>query len=66
MFSIITWAGTIVKTFESRLSAEIYLLSLGDKMEDYYITQDIKFDTFPDNEGEIPDGNEQETKDSLE
>jgi hypothetical protein len=57
VFTIITWEGTVIKTFDNRLSAEIYLIGLGDEAEDYYITHDIKFDTFPDNnEGESNDG----------
>jgi len=51
VFSIINWTGTVIKTFESRLSAEVYLFSIPEEeAEDYYITEDIQFDTFPINE----------------
>jgi len=57
-FNIINWTGTVIKTFESRLSAEVYLFSIPEEeAEDYYITEDVQFDTFPINEkGESENG----------
>ena len=49
MFKIISWSGNIIEIFQSRLSAEVYLMSLSEEeIEDYYIVEDVVFDTFAD------------------
>lgn len=53
MYKIVNWSGHVIETFQSRLSAEVYLMSLSEEeIEDYYIVQDIVFDTFPDMKAE--------------